>query len=356
MTARMHVFVGAGGVGKTTLAAGYALALARTGAKVALLGIDPARRLQGALGITLGDLAVPVAGAAGVDAALLRPEDSLRRWAAEALPDGVTRERLLANPFFLALADRLAGATDIFAAVRLVEWAERDPTRTDFVVDTAPGLNAIEFLRRPQTLSAFLEGRLVGWLRWLAGQQASGNDHPGILGMGAQRVLGGLRRLTGARMVLELAEFVWLVERVFANMLVRLAKAQAWLKSDATRVLLVTAVRDDAAASVTSMTDALAAVGIAPHAIVVNRAVPDGLGAELAAIDPATLSAGGAMLVTYARAYAAMQARVLAGVAGQAPAILRVPALRGLAEAGRVDTLMALGDRLLRLQAAADAS
>jgi anion-transporting ArsA/GET3 family ATPase len=351
MTARMHVFVGAGGVGKTTLAAGYALALGRAGAKVALLGIDPARRLQSALGIALGDLAVTVPEAKNVDAALLRPEDSLRRWAAEALPDGDTRDRLLANPFFLALADRLAGATDIFAAVRLVEWAEGDPSRTDFVVDTAPGLNAIEFLRRPQTLSAFLEGRLVGWLRWLASQGAEGGQHHGVLGAGAQRVLGGLRRLTGARMVIELSEFVWLVERVFANMLVRLARAQAWLKSDATRVLLVTAVRDDAARSVRSMSEALAAVGITPRAIVVNRAVPDGLGPELDALAPAAITPAAATVVAYARAYAAMQARVLGGVADLAPAVLRVPAMRGLTEASRVETLTLLGDRLLRARA-----
>ena len=38
MSARLHVLVGSGGVGKTTLSAGYALALARSGRRVGLLG------------------------------------------------------------------------------------------------------------------------------------------------------------------------------------------------------------------------------------------------------------------------------------------------------------------------------
>src|SRR5271154_832290 len=44
------VCVGAGGVGKTTTSAALALALARRGQKVAVVTIDPARRLASALG------------------------------------------------------------------------------------------------------------------------------------------------------------------------------------------------------------------------------------------------------------------------------------------------------------------
>ena len=45
------VCVGTGGVGKTTLAASFALAGARLGRRTAVLTIDPARRLADALGI-----------------------------------------------------------------------------------------------------------------------------------------------------------------------------------------------------------------------------------------------------------------------------------------------------------------
>ena len=48
---RVLVCVGAGGVGKTTTAAALALGLALRGRKVAVVTIDPARRLASALGL-----------------------------------------------------------------------------------------------------------------------------------------------------------------------------------------------------------------------------------------------------------------------------------------------------------------
>src|ERR1035438_4752606 len=48
---RVVVCVGAGGVGKTTTSAALALGLAARGHKVAVVTIDPARRLASALGL-----------------------------------------------------------------------------------------------------------------------------------------------------------------------------------------------------------------------------------------------------------------------------------------------------------------
>ncbi len=48
---RVCVCVGAGGVGKTTVSAALALGLAARGRKVAVVSIDPARRLASALGL-----------------------------------------------------------------------------------------------------------------------------------------------------------------------------------------------------------------------------------------------------------------------------------------------------------------
>ena len=48
---RVLVCVGAGGVGKTTTSAALALGLAREGKKVAVVTIDPAKRLASALGL-----------------------------------------------------------------------------------------------------------------------------------------------------------------------------------------------------------------------------------------------------------------------------------------------------------------
>ena len=52
-TRRVVVCAGAGGVGKTTIAAALSLAAARRGRRVLCLTIDPARRLADSLGLTL---------------------------------------------------------------------------------------------------------------------------------------------------------------------------------------------------------------------------------------------------------------------------------------------------------------
>jgi anion-transporting ArsA/GET3 family ATPase len=342
-TPRLHVLLGAGGVGKTTLAAGYALALARSGRRVGLLGIDPSRRLQGALGLELPELEVLVPGVGELHAALLRPEDSMRRWAADACPDPDLRTRLLANKFFLALADRLAAATDLLAAARIAEWAERDPALTDLVVDTAPGLNAIEFLRKPQSLAAFLEGGLVRWLRWLA---RSGTKN-GLFKGAARRVIGGLDRLGGTPMLLELAEFLSLVEELLARMLDRVTKAQAWISSPSTELLLIAAVRDDAAHTAGELAKALGELNLSARATVVNRALPQELGPELERLDDASLAPDALPFVRYARGYSRMQQRVISEVTPLARTVAVIPAWRGLDEDTRLDALSALGERLL---------
>jgi anion-transporting ArsA/GET3 family ATPase len=350
---RLHVLLGAGGVGKTTLAAAYALSLAREGRRVGLLGIDPARRLQTALGVALADAERPVPDAGLLRAAMLSPAECLPRWAAESARENDARERLLANAFFVALAERLATANDVFAAIRMVEWAEHDRALEHLVVDTAPGLNAIEFLRRPEALSAFLEGSLVGWLRQLARTRRHGGAVAGV----AQRVVSALSRLGGSTMILELADFLAAAEGVLERMATRLSEARRWIAEPATEILLVAAVRDDAAQVARTIASSLAVLGLAPRTTIVNRALDPALASEL---DVTCLRDGASHALDAMPPYAARVLRLahdqgeaqasvcddLAPLAGPPivlPAVTGLDAPRG---AGRRAPLAALGDRL----------
>ena len=270
MRARLHVLLGQGGVGKTTLAAGYALALGRNGRRVGLLGVDPAGRVRDALGMPeIAELPVDVPGAVGVRAALLRPGDSLRRWAAEELAESEGRDPLLRNPFFLALADKLATATDAFAAVRVAEWAEADPRLTDLVIDTAPGLHGLEFLAKPERLLSVLHGRILRWLAAAATAQATERE--------GRRILRALSRIAGGRVLFELAEFSLLMERIGASMIGRLERARSWLRDRSTEVLLVCVARPGAAAAARLLADQVRALGLPEGPVVLNRALPSGL-------------------------------------------------------------------------------
>ncbi len=366
MTTRLHVLLGAGGVGKTTLAAGYALQLAagQGGTRlrahdaprhVGLLGIDPSRRLKDALGIALGDRDAPVPGAGALRAAILQPSEALRRWATEATEaDPRALQRLFANPFFTALADRLATATDIFAAARVAEWAERDPGLTNLVVDTAPGLNALEFLTRPERVAAFLSGRTVGVLRWLAREPAGGAPRQtpvarltGELWGGARQLLGAFVRLGGSRMLGDLADFFSLVEGTFTRMLARVQTTQKWLHDPSTELIIVTSAHEDGARTARELAAALTHAGLSPRAVVVNRALPPAMEAQRAALQAFALAHPEASAtVQVALGYVAIQARVVESVRGLVPTTVVVPDARGLDGESRLEVLAGLGRAL----------
>lgn len=338
MSVRLHVLLGEGGVGKTTLAAGYALALARAGKRVALLGIDPARRLQSALGLPLGSESTCVArlpGGGALNAALLAPEATLRRWATEGIGDPAERERLLRNKLFAVIADRLATTTDVIAAVRVAEWLERDPSLTDLVVDTAPGRNGLEFLRRPTALVALLQGRLVKWLR--------GENEPGRI---RGRILRSLAHLGGVEMLGDFAQLLSVAEGPFRRVLARLERAQAFLRDPSAQILLVTTIREQAIEAARHSWAALAEAGLAATAIVVNRTLPPALAVELATIDDGSLDEGAADVVRYARAYLRIQARAVVEARRLAVPVVEIPAVGGLDSDSRLEVLARVGDAM----------
>ena len=210
MRPRLHVLLGGGGVGKTTLAASLAVALSRQGRTVGLLGIDPAKRLRTALGLSeLDDLPRLVHAMDGrLQAAVLRPEQTLRRWAVESHAQGAGAVELFANPFFTLLADGLAASTDSIAAGRIVEWAEREPALDDLIVDTAPGLPALEFLGKPDKILALLDSKLFGWLG-AHGRHGSANAHHWSI---PRFLSGSLVKLAGLGAFAQIAAMVALME------------------------------------------------------------------------------------------------------------------------------------------------
>lgn len=165
-TERVFV-VGAGGVGKTTVAAGLAITAAREHpGRVLVITVDPARRLQSALGLdVLGVDPVHVelgalgpAGelwAASID--MKRTWDGIiRRWA----PSIEVRDRLLASPIYEHLSSRFIGSYDYAAIEVLAEVLERGQWDL-VVVDTPPSRNALDVLDAPRRLVAFFQSNLL---------------------------------------------------------------------------------------------------------------------------------------------------------------------------------------------------
>lgn len=165
---RLVICVGAGGVGKTTVAAAVGLRAARDGRKVLVLTIDPAKRLANALGLhEFGNDETPIELGGPPNGGELwammldnraAADDLIRRLA----PDDATRDGILGNRIYRAIADNIAGSQDYMATEKLYDVVHSG--RYDLVVlDTPPAKNALDFLDAPGRLARFLDRRIMRW-------------------------------------------------------------------------------------------------------------------------------------------------------------------------------------------------
>ncbi|MET0927371.1 MAG: ArsA family ATPase, partial [Solirubrobacterales bacterium] len=130
---RVCVCAGSGGVGKTTTSGAIAAGLAARGKRVAVLTIDPAKRLADSLGLPeLGNRERQVdpvlferAGAelegGELWAMMLDAKQTFDEVVREHAPDDETRERILSNRIYQQLSSALAGSQEYMAMEKLYE-------------------------------------------------------------------------------------------------------------------------------------------------------------------------------------------------------------------------------------------
>src|SRR5437588_771718 len=151
---RICICAGSGGVGKTTISAALAIGLAARGARVAVVTIDPARRLAQSLGLAeLGNeprLVDPARfAAAGVQidgelwAMMLDPKQTFDEMVARLAPDAGTREEVFQNRIYQQLSNAVAGSQE-FSAVAKLHELHRDGQFDALVLDTPPSREPVE--------------------------------------------------------------------------------------------------------------------------------------------------------------------------------------------------------------------
>lgn len=278
--AHVVICAGPGGVGKTTTAAAIGLALARTGRRICVVTIDPARRLAEALGIgelTNDPVPVPVAplGVAAPGelwAMMLDPKRTFDGLVAELSPDATTRDRLLQNPLYRHVSSAAGGGHEFTAVARLHDLAA-DPRFDVIVLDTPPSRNAVDFLDAPDRISAVLEGRAVRAL--------IGAGKTGFAARVAQRAvgiaMGGLQRLTGIDVLRDMQAFFEAIGPLSDGFAHRAAAVRDLLRDDATRFVVVTSPEPVPAAEAVVLRRHLDEVGMPFRALIVNRVTPAAL-------------------------------------------------------------------------------
>lgn len=278
---RVVICVGAGGVGKTTTSAALALGLAARGKKVAVVTIDPARRLASALGLDelSGEpLRIDPAmfAAQGVSlegelwAMMLDAKRTFDEIIARLAPDARAREEILANPVYRELSTAVAGSHELSAIAKLYELYEEH----DFdviVLDTPPSRNALDFLDAPNRLLGFLEGRALQVFLAPGGLTAR------LFGRGTGLVFAIFARVTGIDMLAELSRFFRSLSGVIDGFGERTRGVAELLRAAETTFVIVTSPEPEPAHEAMYLADRLAAAGMHHGELIVNRVHSHGL-------------------------------------------------------------------------------
>ena len=278
------ICAGSGGVGKTTTSAAIALGLAARGQRVAVVTIDPAKRLADALGVDelrneparvdgerFAAAGVPISGelwAMTLDAK--RTFDDLIETLA---PDDGARDDILSNRIYQQLSGAIAGSQEFTAVAKLYEL--HTSGRFDvLVLDTPPSRNALDFLDAPDRLTSFFDGRALRLV--LAPTGLAGR----AFGRGTGIVLGALRRLTGADLLTDLGVFFGALGGVIDGLRERAASVRALLSDPRTTFLVITSPEREPVAEAIFFAAKLHDAGMPFGGLVVNRvhALLDGVG------------------------------------------------------------------------------
>ncbi|HEX2225466.1 MAG TPA: ArsA-related P-loop ATPase [Thermoanaerobaculia bacterium] len=287
----LMVFVGSGGVGKTTLAASAGVLSARSGRDTLVMTFDPSLRLKDALGVSeearFHEVAVPLDAPGKLHASLLDPRQTFDRLIERYAPDEESRRRILDNRFYQHLSGSLGGILEYMAVERLFEVAATG-RYAQIILDTPPTRQALDFLEAPTRIISFLnsgalkvalkpwfdeEGRLKAASRW------------GILGRRAERFLD---EVVGMDLLRDMAEFFQAFAPLYEGFRERAQAVEAMLRSPQTRFVLVSGPGEERIPDTLFFARRLEQVGLRLGPIVVNRVHPRFLieGQRPASADP----------------------------------------------------------------------
>ncbi|CAN5559820.1 ArsA family ATPase [soil metagenome] len=283
---RVAICAGSGGVGKTTTSAALAAGLAARGSKVAVLTIDPAKRLADSLGLEeLGNEPRQVDPAlferSGVEmrgelwAMMLDAKATFDQLVRKHAADEETRDRILQNRIYRQISNALAGSQEYMAMEKLYE-IDQEGTWDYLVLDTPPSRNALDFLDAPKRLTQFIEGRGMSLFMKPTGLATR------VVGRGSSMMFSVLKRITGIDLLSDLSEFFTAMSGMVDGFRERAERVNELLVDPATSFLIVCGPQGEPITEAVYFHRKLAEANLPVGGVIVNK-VHYGSGAELGA-------------------------------------------------------------------------
>jgi len=274
-TRSVLICCGSGGVGKTTVAAAFALEASRMGRRACVVTIDPAKRLADALG--LGSLSNTPAR---VDLSLTSGDTTGELWAlmldtkttfdelvVRYAPSDQQAEGILQNRLYKNLSQALSGTQEYMAMEKLYEL--HSDSRFDLVVvDTPPTRNALDFLDAPRRLTRFLDNRIFRLLVMPT------RAYLKAVTLATQAFLRTVSKVVGAEVVDDAVAFFQAFEGMEAGFRERAARVETLLSDPGTAFVVVASARKDTVIEAAYFIDRLSTSGFETANLVVNRLHP----------------------------------------------------------------------------------
>jgi len=164
---KLILFVGKGGVGKTTLALSTGLGLAERGARTLVISTDPAHSISDSLGQKIGDRITEVKGVENLNALEVSAENAFSRFKTE-YEEGI--KKIFDTSTYLDQEDidsfldlSIPGLDEVMGFKTIVDLI-KEAKFDKYVVDTAPTGHALQLLSMPKLLDDWI--KVFARLRW----------------------------------------------------------------------------------------------------------------------------------------------------------------------------------------------
>ncbi|MCW3015806.1 MAG: ArsA family ATPase [Solirubrobacterales bacterium] len=308
---RVVIVAGSGGVGKTTASAAIGLGLAAQGKRVAVITIDPAKRLADALGLEelgneprrvdperFSDHGIEVTGE--LWAMMLDAKRTFDDLIERLSPDAKTRDEILDNRIYQELSSAVAGSQEFTAIAKLYDL-DREGGFDVLVLDTPPSRSALDFLDAPDRLTNFFEGRALKIFLAPTGLAAK------VMSRGTGVVFSVLRRVTGVDLLEDVSVFFRALGGIIDGFKERAAGVKKLLADPGTTFLIVSSPQHEPIEEAIHFAGKLREAKLRIGALIVNRVDPG-----VADTDPPDADAIAVLQETLARELGAPLARKVA--------------------------------------------
>jgi anion-transporting ArsA/GET3 family ATPase len=243
MDKKILLLCGTGGVGKTTLAAAFAVKAASQGKKVALITVDPAKRLANALGLNTlesepQDLDIRSLGKnTGSLAALMLDSQATLENFLEKAGGKTLRDQFKESELFRIISDNFGGTHDYLALEKLYSLSQDDRFDT-IILDTPPARHTLDFLYSPERIGRFFSDTIF---QWFLVDPRSHSLRERLRAKGTSAALQLLEKLTGEGVIHDFIRLAPHIQKVKTLFVERQNAALAQLRSPHAGAYFVTA-------------------------------------------------------------------------------------------------------------------